>query len=145
MTSDCDTIETSVVPNVVISDDGSVTVELDVPQDEADAMPFLEPSSYSAVWTWVSDYCSNFSTDVSSAIGAKDAALVDRTLQTSFDGTPVNGTICQLGSFVDPTMTCESGEFCQLDMSVCNDESDVHNGTCASIPQWCTEEYNPVW
>jgi hypothetical protein len=145
VTSDCDTSETSVVPNVVISDDGSVTVELDVPQDEAGAMPFLEPSSYSAFWTWVSDYCGDFSTDVSNAIGAKAAALVDRTLQTSFDGKPVNGTICQLGSFADPTMTCESGKFCQLDMSVCNDESGVHNGTCAAIPQWCTEEYNPVW
>ena len=91
MTSDCDTSETSVVPNVVISDDGSVTVELDVPQDEADAMPFLGPSSYSAFWTWVSDYCGDFSTDVSSAIGAKAADLVGRTLQTSFDGTPVIG------------------------------------------------------
>jgi hypothetical protein len=41
VTSDCDTSETSVVPNVVISDDGSVTVELDVPQDEAGAMPYF--------------------------------------------------------------------------------------------------------
>ena len=91
VTSDCDTSETSVVPNVVISDDGSATFEVDVPQDESDA--FLGPSSYSAFWTWVSDYCGNFSTDVSNAIGAKATALVGRTLQTSFDGTPVIGTI----------------------------------------------------
>jgi hypothetical protein len=140
VTSDCDTSETSVVPNVVISDDGSVTVELDVPRDEADAMPFLEPSSYAAFWTWVSDYSNYFPTDLYTARGAKGAALIDRALQTLSVGMP-----CQLGSFADPTMTCALGEFCQLDMSVCNDLSGIHNGTCVAIPNFCTEEYNPVW
>ncbi|KAL3774151.1 hypothetical protein ACHAW5_010605 [Stephanodiscus triporus] len=139
VTSDCDTSETSVVPNVVISDDGSVTVELDVPQEEADAMPFLEPSSYAAFWTWVSDYAHYFTTDPFTAHGAKGDALIDRALQTLFVGMP-----CQLGPFEDPTTTCDLGEFCQLDVSVCNDLSGIHNGTCVTIPNVCTEEYNPV-
>ncbi|KAL3769180.1 hypothetical protein ACHAW5_000650 [Stephanodiscus triporus] len=141
VTSDCDTGETGVVPNVVISDDGSVAVGLDVTQDEADAMPFLEPSSYSALWTWVSDYCGDFATTALSAAPKAEGAatIVPRALQTLFDGKP-----CQLGSFADPAMTCALGEFCQLDMSVCNDVSGIHNGTCTAIPQFCTQEYNPV-
>ena len=140
MTSDCDTSETSVVPNVMISDGGSITVELDVSQDDAEAMAFLEPSSYSAFWTWVSDYSNYFPTDLSTARGATGAALIDRALQMLLDGKT-----CQLGSFADPTMTCASGEFCQLDLGVCNDASGIHNGTCVAIPTYCTEEYNPVW
>jgi hypothetical protein len=144
VTSDCDTGETSVVPNVVISDDGSVAVELDATQDEADAMPFLEPSSYSAFWTWVGDYCGDFFPKAALFAAPKAegaAAIVPRALQTLFDGKP-----CQLGSFADPAMTCALGEFCQLDMSVCNnDVSGIHNGICAAIPQFCTQEYNPVW
>jgi hypothetical protein len=56
VTSDCDTTETSAIPNVVISDDGtSIVVELDdASPDEANDMPFLEPSSYYAFWTWES-------------------------------------------------------------------------------------------
>ena len=56
------------------------------------------------------------------------------------------GTACQIGEAADPATACTAvGEFCQLEIGVCNNKSGIHDGACATVPQVCTEEYNPVW
>eukprot|EP00579_Thalassiosira_antarctica_P022282 CAMPEP_0201987656 /NCGR_PEP_ID=MMETSP0904-20121228/91909_1 /ASSEMBLY_ACC=CAM_ASM_000553 /TAXON_ID=420261 /ORGANISM="Thalassiosira antarctica, Strain CCMP982" /LENGTH=1137 /DNA_ID=CAMNT_0048541777 /DNA_START=72 /DNA_END=3485 /DNA_ORIENTATION=- len=58
VTSNCDTSETAnVVPDIVVSKTGSITVTLGVTEEDANAMKFLAPSSYSAFWTWFNDFC----------------------------------------------------------------------------------------
>ena len=57
-----------------------------------------------------------------------------------------DGVACQVGPSADPALGCATeGEFCQLDTGVCNNKSGIHDGVCVTIPQVCTEEYNPVW
>lgn len=57
-----------------------------------------------------------------------------------------SGTECEVGPSADPAMSCTvEGEFCQLDMGVCNNKSAIQYGVCAMIPQACTLEYDPVW
>ena len=57
-----------------------------------------------------------------------------------------DGVACQVGPSADPALGCATeGEFCQLDTGVCNNKSGIHDGVCVTIPQVCTEEYNPAW
>ena len=57
-----------------------------------------------------------------------------------------SGTECQIGPSADSAMDCQiEGEFCQLDMGVCNNKSGIHDGVCMAVPQACTADYNPVW
>jgi hypothetical protein len=44
----------------------------------------------------------------------------------------------------DPAKTCDSGQFCQLDVGVCNAKNGVFNGACAIKPEVCIQIYDPV-
>ena len=68
VTSDCDTGDTQVVPNVTVSDTGAIiTVRVGASAEEGGGMPFLAPSSYAANWTWVNDRCAFPQVEVESA------------------------------------------------------------------------------
>lgn len=129
VTSDCDTSDdpNQLVPGIAVSSDGSIIVTLDVPQDEAKAMPFFEPSSYTAMWTVVSGLC---------GFGG----------QGGFTPPPdiVVGEQCETGPNADPDNGCETWEFCQLEMGVCNNKLGIHNGVCNILPEVCIEIYMPV-
>ena len=97
VTSDCDTNETDVVPEVELSPNGpgqgSVSVSIaGTPEEEVE---FLEPSSYEAFWTWFNDFCGGG--------GVPEPEPV-----------PVVKDGCEIGPGVDPTDVCGEGEFCQL-------------------------------
>ena len=55
------------------------------------------------------------------------------------------GSACEVGPEADKDMSCLDGEFCQLDMGVCNSKMGFHTGVCAPIPTVCTMIYLPVW
>lgn len=148
VTSNCDTSETTVIPNVVY-ENGTITVKFeDVSTEEANDMEFLEPSYYEAFWAWAGGFC-GFLTSSTSGTPPAIITTITTTESTSSGSTfasEVAGTECQIGSSADPALGCAiEGEFCQLDTGVCNNKSGIHYGVCVEIPQLCTEEYNPVW
>ena len=164
VTSNCDTSETTVIPNVVYDDNGTITVELeDVSTEDANGMEFLEPSYYEAFWTWAGGFCGFTSSTsgtppavVTTTMGTTATTTVESSTSgsttTSLEAiitastTEAAGVECQVGSAANPDLDCmNEGEFCQLDMGVCNNKSGIHYGVCVEIPQMCTEEYNPVW
>ena len=151
------------IPNVVYDQNGTITVELDdVSQEEAQDMEFLEPSSYSALWTWASSFCgfptttatSDASTTTVISVTTESSSSESSTTTTTSEEEAIitstaasaGGTECQVGPSADPAMNCTiEGEFCQLELGLCNNKSGIYDGVCAEIPQVCTEEYNPVW
>ena len=61
VTSNCDTTQTSVIPNVTWGEDMSwVTINVTIPEEEdaPSVMPFLEPSFYRAFWSYTGLWCS---------------------------------------------------------------------------------------
>jgi len=151
ITSNCDTTETTAIPIVtILNDDGNVTIDVSLPQEndsgeEIGMLSFLEPSSYSAIWNWVNDYC-DFYTPTTTTTSAPTAIIDDDGAATP--AVVVNGTkMCHSGSSSMSPMACtSSNEYCQTNIGVCNDDNPdtLDWGTCITIPQFCTEEYNPV-
>jgi hypothetical protein len=85
------------------------------------------------------------STSTSSTASAATESIASGSTTTAFIAT-ASGTECQIGESADPTMGCTiEGEFCQLEMGVCSDGSGIQYGVCATIPEACTLDYNPVW
>ncbi|KAL9184270.1 hypothetical protein ACHAXT_002356 [Thalassiosira profunda] len=144
VTSDCDTNETDVVPEVEMTSTGqgkgSVSVSVAGTLDEEEEeMEFLEPSSYEAFWTWFNDFCGG---------GGVPEPVPVVPVPVVKDG-------CEIGPGVDPTDVCGEGEFCQLPPGVCDVATrreralmplpnDVWVGTCEIIPEACIEIYQPV-
>ena len=58
--------------------------------------------------------------------------------------TPPVDTECESGPMADATKSCESCQFCQLDVGVCNTKNGVFAGACAIKPEACIEIYDPV-
>jgi hypothetical protein len=52
---------------------------------------------------------------------------------------------CEVGMNADVTKSCSDGEYCFLDVGVCNTKMTVYEGNCVTIPTICTLEYNSVW
>lgn len=63
----------------------------------------------------------------------------DDSFTTSAIGDP-----CEIGPSANATKSCGTGEFCELDVGVCNTKVAVFEGTCTAIPQACTLNYVPV-
>ena len=83
------------------------------------------------------------STTTSVATEASGSGSTTATVATT---VAASGTECQIGPSADSAMDCQiEGEFCQLDMGVCNNKSGIHDGVCMAVPQACTADYNPVW
>lgn len=151
ITSNCDTTETTAIPIVaILSDDGNVTIDVSLPQEndsgeEIGMLSFLEPSSYSAIWNWVNDYCDFYTPTTTTTSATTTIIDVDGTATPA---VAVDDTkMCHSGSSSMSPMTCtSSNEYCQTNIGVCNDNypDTLDWGTCITIPQFCTEEYNPV-
>lgn len=78
-------------------------------------------------------------TSVATEVSASGSTTIAATVAAS-------GAECQVGPSADPTTDCSiDGEFCQLDIGVCNNKSGIHDGVCVTVPQACTLEYDPVW
>jgi hypothetical protein len=74
-----------------------------------------------------------------------DLPGVQERITCDGDGaTSAGGIECEIGPMADPAKTCESGQFCQLDVGVCNTKNGVFNGACAIKPEVCIEIYDPV-
>ena len=58
--------------------------------------------------------------------------------------TSAGGTECESGPMADPAKSCDSGQFCQLDVGVCNTKNGVFTGACEIKPEACIEIYDPV-
>mmetsp|Transcript_41804 Transcript_41804/g.87760 ORF Transcript_41804/g.87760 Transcript_41804/m.87760 type:complete len:887 (-) Transcript_41804:467-3127(-) len=97
VTSNCDTSVSQVVPNIDVST-GSISVSLDVDGEDTD---FLQPSSYSAIWTWISD-CFDFPQTTAPSVIEK------------IPGTVVPESSCEIGS------PCyEEGSTCSIGTETC--------------------------
>ncbi len=206
VTSNCNTGATDVVPTVEIATDGNATVvsvKLGVPKGGASEMPFLQSSSYEAVFyenryvqfnaadiqpegpiveyvgtCTTQDQCDKkrlelgietfvpgtFSTKgcfsktgvnglvaywseggTADEISSTNLPGVQERIACEGDGsTSAGGTECEIGPMADPAKSCESGQFCQLDVGVCNTKSGVFAGVCTTKPEACIEIYDPV-
>mmetsp|Transcript_29629 Transcript_29629/g.54292 ORF Transcript_29629/g.54292 Transcript_29629/m.54292 type:complete len:713 (-) Transcript_29629:359-2497(-) len=113
-------------------------------------IPFFCTEEYDPVCacdgvTTYSNACDAWSASASVSYKGKCRATKP-TISTDPDLVDGQRSVCQVGPNADSSMAlaCEAGEFCQLDIGVCNDESGVHEGTCAQTPFLCTLEYDPV-
>ena len=53
---------------------------------------------------------------------------------------------CEVGPAANASLGCGTpGQFCQLEMGVCNNEADIHPGVCVETPIMCTMDMNPAW
>jgi hypothetical protein len=53
---------------------------------------------------------------------------------------------CEVGPAANASLGCGTpGQFCQLEMGVCNNEADIHPGVCVETPTMCTFDMNPAW
>ena len=68
-------------------------------------------------------------------------------VETTSTSVPVaGGTYCEVGPAADASLGCETpGQFCQLEMGVCNNETGIHPGVCVETPDMCTMDMNPAW
>ena len=137
VTSNCDTSETQIIPTVTQSDDGSIKVELDgLDTAEASSMSFLDPSSYTALWSWISDFCNEFP--------MTPPPTLDASVNVQQPGSS-GGSKCETGPMATSDNNCAStSEFCQLDIGVCNNKSGIQNGYCLVTPEVCNTMYDPV-
>ncbi len=134
VTSNCNTEETSIVPTITTSDDGT-SISVDVPEitpDQASSMPFLDSSYYSVLWTVVNDFCNGFP-------GGEPELITPPT-----PGGDVPVVSCQFNSMLASTCP-NSGEFCKLEMGACDVDADMYYGFCFAAPEACIEQYDPVW
>ena len=58
--------------------------------------------------------------------------------------TPPVDTECESGPMADPAKSCDSGQFCLLDVGVCQTKIGVFTGACEIKPEVCIEIYDPV-
>ncbi|KAL7541858.1 hypothetical protein ACHAXR_011295 [Thalassiosira sp. AJA248-18] len=129
VTSNCETSQTQVIPVISVGKD-AIDINLNVPQAEAESMPFLDPpSSYSAFWSWFNDFCL-FNPSTPAA-------------PLPIDPIPIQDE-CEVGPAADAAKSCPTGSFCQLEELVCNNKSGVHSGVCQVRPDACIEIYQPV-
>jgi hypothetical protein len=60
--------------------------------------------------------------------------------------TTNSSNYCEIGPSADPSLDCgTAGQFCQLEMGICNNKNGIHPGICVESPVACTEEWNPAW
>jgi hypothetical protein len=53
---------------------------------------------------------------------------------------------CKVGPAADPSLVCGTpGQFCRLEVGVCNTEPAIRPGVCVETPDMCTMDMNPVW
>jgi hypothetical protein len=78
-------------------------------------------------------------------MSSTDLPGVQERIMCDGDGsTPPVDTECESGPMADATKSCESCQFCQLDVGVCNTKNGVFAGACAIKPEACIEIYDPV-
>ena len=139
VTSNCDTSQTQIIPTVTQGDDGSIKVELDgLDTAGASSMSFLDPSSYTALWSWISDFCNEFPMTPPPSLDVP----VDEVQPGSSSG---GSSKCETGPMANSDNDCAStSEFCQLDIGACNNKSGIHYGYCLVVPEVCNTMYDPV-
>jgi hypothetical protein len=68
-------------------------------------------------------------------------------VETMSTSIPVaGGTYCEVGLAADASLGCGTpGQFCQLEMRVCNNKDGIHPGIYIETLKMCTMDMNPVW
>ena len=121
ITSDCDSSNTDVIPNISW-EGGALAINVN-PEEDASTMSFLEPSSYSAFWSYVSGFCGGFPFSSSTAVPGPDSnddgfVFVDSipTLAAESTSSTILGTLWpsgdKLSDYTDCGFNCCTNEDC---------------------------------
>ena len=149
VTSDCSAEDTDAVPQVTVTEDGEVNVSIDgVDKDGGAAMPFLEPSYYSAVWDWFEDWCGgpdggDFLPVTATPFGTYPPGVeIDGSDALPEDFKEKDPIQCMVGP--GGIAFCGSNEFCVEEEGKCTDPRDIPEGVCMIKPDLCDQIYEPV-
>jgi hypothetical protein len=104
---------------------------------------FVETSSTS-VPLLGSSYCTYSPNTTCYPSGLPSCCGVDSGVSCPEEQPPCD--YCEVGPAADATLGCGTpGQFCQLEMGVCNNKAGIHPGVCIETPDMCTMDMNPAW